>query len=130
MCAAFIVYTPKANLLTYCSSQPELHSFFNAIGVQNATGNILNDLNLPVNPNIPSGFDDSMLLRTARGDREQEDPIDIIKVITKDNTTSTYAEYLDEFNWKSLPSETLEDLVYNKGKQNAFCANAVLQVRI
>lgn len=50
MCQSLVMYYPKSDLMD-CRSQPELYSYLNAYGVINATGEMLQDFDLPYNPN-------------------------------------------------------------------------------
>lgn len=53
MCESFIIYYPKSTLID-CRSQPEFFSYFHSIGVENAKGELLDKLHLPlVSRNLP-----------------------------------------------------------------------------
>lgn len=106
MCETFIVYYPKATLID-CRSQPEFYTWFDAIGVGNAKGRLLENLHLPFNSReLPREMqdsalaDDSMVLENGRTDNI---PHDIFRevIITRPKNLEGYDvhDYMMNLNW-------------------------------
>jgi len=49
MCNAFVFYYPKIDLMQ-CVSQPEARNFFEAFGVNEVEGNVLEKVKIPFDP--------------------------------------------------------------------------------
>ncbi|CAL8072003.1 unnamed protein product [Orchesella dallaii] len=106
MCESFIVFYPKTTLID-CRSQPEYYTYFGAIGVQNATGKMLNDLHLPFNSRkLPIAMqdnalaDDSMVIENGRTNELDHDIFrEIVITHPKELEGFDVHDYMMNLNW-------------------------------
>ncbi|CAL8092372.1 unnamed protein product [Orchesella dallaii] len=106
MCELFIIFYPKTTLID-CRSQPEFYDYFQAIGVENVTGGMLNQLQLPFNSNLlpkemqdDSFPDDSMAIENGRANDITHDLFRDVKITKPKNLEGMDAhKYMMSLNW-------------------------------
>jgi len=124
MCQTFLFYYPKVPV-GQCTSQSEFLDFMKGFGVDNVTGSVLKDINMPYMPEDNAEYDpadNAKELEEAGEGESYRSVFDKIQISGPRNLVGrTVGEQLRRIDWNDKKfSKQVEDY-WKNGKHYQFC---------